>query len=78
MPVVLFGGKFLKLKGGSFLQLGAPNATKPFSAGGTYSQGPAPYVSDLWVATAQAWGYTGMTSWGDAMWNSSPVSGVFG
>jgi hypothetical protein len=78
MPVVLFGGKFLKLKGGSFLQLGDPNVNKQFSAGGTYSQGPAPYVSDFWVATAQAWGYTGMTAWGDPMWNTSPVSGLYG
>jgi Protein of unknown function (DUF1552) len=78
MPVVLFGGKFLKLRGGSFLQLGDPTVNKQFSAGGTYNKGPAPYVSDFWVATAQAWGYTAMTAWGDPSWNTSPVSGLYG
>ena len=69
---------YLKLKGGSFLQLGDPNVTKNFSAGGTYAKGPPPYVSDLWVTTAQAWGATGTTSWGDSMWNTGPISGIFG
>jgi hypothetical protein len=78
MPVVLFGGKFLKLKGGSFLQLGDPNVNKSFSAGGTYAKGPPPYASDLWVTTAQAWGARAMTSWGDPMWNTGTIGGIFG
>ena len=78
MPVVLFGGKFLKLRGGSYLQLGDPNVNKQFSPGGTYAKGPPPYASDFWVTTAQAWGYGAMTSWGDPMWNTSPISGIYG
>ena len=78
MPVVLFGGKFLKLRGGSSLQLGDANVNKQFSAGGTYAKGPPPFVSDLWVTTAQAWGSSGMTAWGDPMWNTGTIGGIYG
>jgi Protein of unknown function (DUF1552) len=78
MPVLLFGGKFLKLKGGSFLQLGNASANAPFSPGGQYAKGPAPYTSDLWVTTAQAFGLSSMTAFGDPMWNTGRISGVFG
>jgi Protein of unknown function (DUF1552) len=77
MPVVLFGGKFLKLKGGSFLQLGA-TANGQFSPGGKYAKGPAPYMSDLWVTTAQAWGYGALTAYGDPLWNTGPIAGLYG
>jgi hypothetical protein len=77
MPVVLFGGKFLKLGGGRFLQLGDPNVNKSFSAGGTYAKGPPPYASDLYVTLARAWGYA-LPSWGDPMWNTGPITGIFG
>jgi Protein of unknown function (DUF1552) len=78
MPLVLFGGKFLKLKGGSYLQLGNASTNAQFMPNGKYAKGPAPYVSDLWVTTAQAWGDAAMTSYGDAMWNTGLISGVYG
>jgi hypothetical protein len=76
MPVVLFGGKFLKMKGGSFLQLG--NGGGQFTPAGKYAKGPAPYMSDFWVTTAQAWGYSAMTSYGDPMWNTGAINGIYG
>lgn len=78
MPVVLFGGKFLKLRGGSFLQLGNAATNGQFQPGGHYTKGPAPYTSDLWVTTAQAWGLSSMTTYGDPMWNTGSVSGIYG
>ncbi|HVZ73406.1 MAG TPA: DUF1552 domain-containing protein [Polyangia bacterium] len=78
MPVVLFGGKFLKLAGGSFLQLGDAKTNAQFSPGGKYTKPPAPYMSDLWVTAAQAFGLSSMTSWGDAAWNTGVIRGVFG
>ncbi len=78
MPVLLFGGKFLKLNGGSFLQLGAAATNAQFAAGGSYAKGPPPYASDFWVTTAQAWGYSAMTSYGDPMWNTGAIGGIYG
>ena len=78
MPVLVFGAKFLKLKGGSFLQLGNPSTNAQFTPAGHYAKGPPPYVSDLWVTTAQAWGYGAMTSYGDSMWNTGTISGIYG
>ncbi len=78
MPVVLFGAKFLKLDGGSFLQLGNATTNSQFSPPGKYTKGPPPFMSDLWVTTAQAWGYSAMTSYGDPMWNTGAISGIFG
>ncbi|HEV3189901.1 MAG TPA: hypothetical protein VGY54_05355, partial [Polyangiaceae bacterium] len=78
MPVLLFGAKFLKLKGGSFLQLGNPSTNAQFTPAGHYAKGPPPYMSDLWVTTAQAWGYGAMTSYGDSMWNTGTISGIYG
>ncbi len=78
MPVVLFGGKFLKLKGGSYLQLGNASTNAMFQPSGKYSKGPAPYMSDLWVSTAQAWGLSAMTSYGDPTWNTGTISGLYG
>jgi hypothetical protein len=78
MPVVLFGGKFLKMNGGSYLQLGSASNSGQFSPSGKYTKGPAPYTSDLWVTTAQAWGYGALTTYGDPMWNSGPIAGIYG
>ncbi len=77
MPVLLFGGKFLKLKGGSYLQLGNPATNAKFSPNGTYDKGPPPYMSDFWVTTARAFGYE-LNAFGDAMWNTGPISGIYG
>jgi hypothetical protein len=74
MPVLLFGGKFLKMKGGSCLTLGSGSV----AANATVNKPPAPYMSDFWVTLAQAWGYTSMTSYGDASWNTGPINGIFG
>jgi hypothetical protein len=62
MPVLVFGGKFLKLQGGKFLDFGKNGR----------------YMSDFWVQTAQAWGYTQLTTYGDAMWNKGPMPGLYG
>jgi hypothetical protein len=76
MPLVLFGGKFLNLKGGSYLQFGS--TTTGQVPNGTYDVPKPPYVSDLWVTIAQKWGYTGMTSYGDPSWNTGMLNGIFG
>jgi hypothetical protein len=76
MPVLLFGGKFLNLNGGSFLQLGAGNSSQV--PNGTYDQPSGPYMSDFWVAAAQAWGYNALTAFGDPAWNTGPIKGIFG
>jgi len=78
MPVLLFGGKFLKMKGGSFLQLGDPATNAKFNPSGGYAKGPPPYMSDFWVTTAHAWGYNALTAFGDPMWNSGTISGIYG
>jgi hypothetical protein len=62
MPVLLFGGKFLKLQAGQYLQFGKN----------------ARYMSDFWVETAKAWGIAGLTSYGDPMWNKGPMPGIYG
>jgi hypothetical protein len=35
-------------------------------------------MSDFWVTTAQAWGYSAMTSYGDPMWNTGMINGIYG
>ncbi len=77
LPVVLFGGKFLNLKGGSYLQLGNADEHSKFNPGGHYAKGPAPYTTDLWVTTAKAFGVD-LPAWGDAMWNTGPIAGIYG
>src|SRR5258708_29342456 len=61
IPVALFGGKFLKLQGGKYLQFG-PHART---------------MADVWVQTAQAWGYKEMTWYGAPMWNRGPMPGIY-
>jgi hypothetical protein len=73
MPVVLFGGKFLKMNGGSFLTLS--NTTQTPNQG--VSRPDPPYMSDLWVTIAQAWGYN-LAAFGDPSWNTGPIQGIFG
>jgi hypothetical protein len=66
MPVAIFGGKFLKLQGGSFLQYGDHAHT----------------MADFWVTTSQAWGYKDMTYYSaapnDPMWNKGTMAGIYG
>ena len=60
MPILLFGGKFLNLQGGRYLQF------------------QNRYMSDLWVQTAQAWGYSALTQYGASRWNQGPLPGLYG
>jgi hypothetical protein len=62
MPILAFGGKFLQLNAGNYLQFGDHART----------------MADFWVATAQAWGYPALTQYGDAMWNKGPMTGLYG
>jgi len=62
MPVLAFGGKFLNLQGGKYLQFGKNART----------------MADFWVQTAQAWGYTQLTQYGDVMWNKGSMPGIYG
>jgi hypothetical protein len=73
MPVVLFGGKFLKMNGGSMLTLS--NTMQTPAQGVNIPD--APYTSDLWVTIAKAWGYN-LAAFGDPSWNTGPISGIFG
>jgi hypothetical protein len=70
MPVLAFGGKFLKMQGGRYLDF--------TGAGGRY-------MSDFWVTTSKAWanapgvaGYSPLTSYGDAQWNKGSTDGIYG
>lgn len=60
-----------------FLQLGSADTNTQFKPNGTYDKGPPPYMSDFWVTTAQAWGYSALTSFGDPMWNSGTIGGIY-
>ncbi len=60
MPILLFGGKFLKVNGGQYLQF------------------TNRYMSDLWVQTAKAWGYSALSSYGASRWNQGPMPGIYG
>jgi hypothetical protein len=62
MPILAFGGKFLKLQGGKYLQFGNGART----------------MADFWTQTAQSWGYTAMTSYGAPAWNKGPMPGIYG
>jgi hypothetical protein len=76
MPILLFGGKFLKMKGGSYVQFGSAQTNQV--PNGTYALPKPPYMSDFWVTTAQAWGYTALTTYGDPSWNTGMLSGIYG
>jgi hypothetical protein len=69
MPVLVFGGKFLNLQGGSYLQFTNNATSKRF-------------MTDFWVQTAQAWGYKELTSYSvvpnDPMWNRGSLPGIYG
>src|SRR5262245_25513852 len=62
MPVLVFGGKFLKLQGGKYLQFGTNGR----------------YMSDFWVETAHAWGFSQLTTYGDPIWNKDSMPGIYG
>jgi hypothetical protein len=74
MPILAFGGKFLKLQGGKYLQYGQPGRND----NNFWSDKDARTMADFWVTTAQAWGYSQLTSYGDAMWNKGPLTGLYG
>jgi hypothetical protein len=58
MPVLMFGGKSLKLQTGRYLTL------------------PTRYMSDVWVAVANAMGLP-MTSFGDTAFSKGAIPGLF-
>jgi hypothetical protein len=62
IPIILFGGKFLNLQGGKYLQFGKNAHT----------------MADFWVETAQTWGFKQMTSYGAPMWNKGRMPGIYG
>jgi len=73
MPVLLFGGKFLGLKNGSYFDF----STK--TGGGRY-------MSDFWVELTKRWGaadgvagtgYKPLSSYGAAQWNLGEMSDLF-
>jgi hypothetical protein len=75
MPILAFGGKFLNLQGGKYLQYGQPGRND----GNFWRNYPDNRtMADFWVATAQAWGYSQMKAYGDAMWNKGPMTGLYG
>jgi hypothetical protein len=75
MPVLLFGGKFLKLNGGHFFDFSDKAA------------GKGRYMSDFWVQLSKAWamadgvagsGYEPLVKYGDDAWNLGDMSELFG
>jgi hypothetical protein len=75
MPVLLFGGKFLKLNGGRFFDFGA-------KAGGA-----GRYMSDVWTQVSKSWagaegvtgtGYEPLVKYGADQWNTGEMSELFG
>ena len=70
MPVILFGGKNTKLKGGTFLKV--QGGALPTQTGGT---GNRPF-NDLWLALAPVFGVP-LASLGDPTQYTGPLPGVF-
>jgi len=75
-PVVLFGGKNTKLKGGTFLKVTdgpLPVQTGPASASSGTGNRP---MNDVWLAIAPIFGVT-MNSLGSAAQSTGPLPGLF-
>ena len=70
MPVILFGGKNTRLKGGTFLKV--QDGSLRTQTGGT---GNRPF-NDLWLAVAPVFGVP-LTSLGDPTQYTGPLPGVF-
>jgi hypothetical protein len=73
MPVLLFGGKFLKLNGGRYHDFSA-------KSGGT-----GRYMSDVWTEVSKQWagaegvtGYDPLVKYGADQWNTGTMSEMFG
>jgi len=76
VPVVLFGGKNTKLKGGTFVKVTGgplPIQTGPSSASSGSGNRP---MNDVWLALAPVFGVT-MSSLGSAAQFTGPLPGVF-
>ena len=75
MPVLLFGGKFLKLNGGHYYDFSQKSA------------GTGRYMSDLWTQVSKQWsladgvagsGYEPLVKYGADQWNVGDMSELFG
>lgn len=75
MPVLLFGGKFLKLNGGHFFDFSGAAA------------GKGRYMSDFWVQLSKRWadaegvagtGYEPLVKYGADQWNIGDMAELFG
>jgi hypothetical protein len=75
MPVLLFGGKFLNLKGGLYHDFSAK------------SGGIGRYMSDFWVEVSKRWamaegvmgtGYEPLVKYGADQWNIGDMAELFG
>ncbi len=75
MPVLLFGGKFLKLQGGHYLDFTNSSPSK------------GRYMSDFWTQISKQWAaadgvkgtdYKPLTAYGAAQWNTGDMTELFG
>jgi hypothetical protein len=75
MPVLLFGGKFLKLNGGHYYDFSDKTGNK------------GRYMSDLWTQISQSWAmaegvagsdYEPLVKYGAEQWNLGGMSELFG
>jgi len=74
MPLIVFGGKNTKVKGGTFLKVtGGPLGTQ---AGGTSGNRP---FNDLWLALLPIFGVnsTALSGASGALMNTGPLAGIF-
>jgi len=72
MPVLLFGGKFLNLRGGHYFDFSDKSA------------GKGRYMSDFWVEVSKRWaaapgvtGYEPLTKYGADQWNLGDMAELF-
>jgi hypothetical protein len=76
VPVVLFGGKNTKLKGGTFVKVtGGPLPVQTGPSSASSGSGNRP-MNDVWLALAPVFGVT-MSSLGSAAQFTGPLPGVF-
>jgi hypothetical protein len=76
MPLIVFGGKNTRLRGGTFLKVTGgplPAQTGVGTSGGT---GNRPF-NDLWLALAPIFGVTNLTTLGNTNQSTGPLPGVF-
>jgi Protein of unknown function (DUF1552) len=71
MPLIIFGGKNTRVKGGTFLKVtGGPLSAQ------TGGSGNRPF-NDVWLALLPIFGINGVTSLGSANQSTGPLAGIF-